>query len=125
MVTPSSPRPSQVIYLAGPISGNMDFNLAESARITKLLRDQGHDVIDAAAISHGYSTNGIAPGYDWHDYMSDDIPYLIDCTAICLRPQWPYSRGAVAELTIAATIGLDVYFWLEDIQGMIQMGERI
>lgn len=123
MITPLKPRSREIIYLAGPISGNIDFNMADSARIKQLLTAQGHTVIDAAAINHG-GENGQNPNYGWHKYMADDLTYLMASTAICLRPQWPYSRGALQELNLASTIGLDIYFWLEDIQGMIPMGER-
>jgi uncharacterized protein DUF4406 len=125
MVTPHDLRlqGGEVIYLAGPISENPLFNHMDSARIARLLRNKGYSVIDAAAIEHMGFT-GEAPDYGWHDYMNDDVRFLMEATAICLRPQWPYSRGALAELTIAAAIGLDIYFWLEDIQGMILMGER-
>lgn len=124
MVTPLNPKSGEVIYLAGPISDNPLFNHVDSARITRLLQDAGHNVIDAAAIKHSGFT-GEAPGYSWHDYMCDDIrDGLMYATAICLRPKWPYSRGALAEVTIASAIGLDIYFWYEDIKGMIPMGER-
>lgn len=120
---PRRPQNEEEIYLAGPISNDPVFNLADSARIARRLRDKGHKVIDAAAIRHaGYV--GQAPGYDWHDYMDEDIPYLMGCTAICLRPEWPYSRGALAELTIAATIGINVYYYDNETDAMILMGAR-
>lgn len=116
------PADWRLLYVAGPMSGHNDLNFPTFRRITQVLRTDGHRVMPPHEVDHqGFL--GSHPSYTFRDYLRDDIKKaLIACNALCLIPGWPYSRGAMAELHVASSMGYEIFMWVDDLQGMIDMG---
>ncbi len=87
------------IYVAGPMTGYLDFNFpafhAEAAR----LRALGYQVANPAEINADASP-------DWADCMRADIRELVTCDAVALLDGWEKSKGANLEVHIASELGM-------------------
>lgn len=115
------PDAERLLYLAGPMSGLPALNFPTFRRITQVLRTDGHRVKPPHEVDHG-GYLGTHPDYTFRDYLRDDIKKaLVHCNALCLLPGWPYSRGAMEELPVAAAMGYEIFLWVDDLQGMINM----
>lgn len=87
------------IYLAGPMTGHLNFNYpafnAEAAR----LRALGLMVENPAQ----------NPKQDtWQDYMRVAIRQMMTCTHVALLPGWETSKGATIERNLAESMGIPV-----------------
>ena len=87
------------IYLAGPMTGHLNFNYpafnAEAAR----LRALGLMVENPAQNPKQAS---------WNDYMRVGIRQMLTCTHVALLPGWESSHGACLERSLAITLGIPV-----------------
>lgn len=48
--------------------------------------------------------------WTWHDYMVEDIKYLLKCSAIYMLKNWGDSKGARIERAIAIESGLQIMY---------------
>lgn len=94
---------SEVVYIAGPMTGLPELNFPAFQRAAERLRASGYEVI---------SPHEVCPdkGMAWPDALRRDIPALCTCTAIALLPGWQKSKGATLEKTIADALGMRVIF---------------
>jgi hypothetical protein len=93
------------VYIAGPMRGYPDYNFAAFHDAAQALRDTGaYEVISP---SGGEDPDQQAEPID--DYMSEDVPMLEKCDAICLLDGWEQSEGSHIELSHAIEHGLKVY----------------
>jgi len=111
------------IYVAGPMTGYPQFNFPLFAKVTKILRDQGQEVISpaeqdppevqAAAIksTDGHLHDGQIAGHTWGDCLARDVKIIADheVDAICLLPGWEASRGACLEAFVGLLCGLEFF----------------
>lgn len=97
------------IYISGPISGRADLNREAFAKAAADLRAQGHEVVNPhEIIDHERAER---EGWEWVDYMREDIKVLMTCEAICMIEGWGRSRGAKLELHLARELGFRVMNW--------------
>ncbi|ROT46097.1 DUF4406 domain-containing protein [Pusillimonas sp. NJUB218] len=89
------------IYIAGPMTGLPDLNFPAFHAAAKLLRDEGHTVVNPAELN-------IEPGASWQQCMRIDIRELVTCEGIFLLPNWTLSRGARLEFHIASQLCMKV-----------------
>lgn len=91
------------IYISGPISGMPDLNRDAFANAATYLRARGNDVVSPhEIIDHEHD------GWEWSDYMRDDIRALMTCDAIYMLEGWQLSKGARLERYIAQELGFSV-----------------
>lgn len=94
------------IYISGPISGMPDLNRDAFAKAAADLRAGGHVVVSPhEIISHERAER---EGWEWSDYMREDIKALMTCDAIYMLEGWQLSKGARVERYIAQELGFTV-----------------
>lgn len=103
------------IYVAGPMSGKLEFNFPMFHAVADSLRQVGHDVVNPAEldIDQGFNPN-TQQGFtrdDWHAAMRRDIEALLTVDGIALLPGWAKSEGACAEVTVGKALGLWIDRW--------------
>lgn len=91
------------IYISGPMTGLQHNNYPAFNYADRLLRRQGYDTFNPAAIKGDDS-------WTWEDYMRPCVRAIPDCTHIYMLDGWEKSRGANIELFIANTLGLKVMY---------------
>lgn len=91
------------IYIAGPMSGLIDFNFPAFHSTAKRLRADGHSVVNPAEVV-------AETDQSWDYYMRKDIPELLKCDSIYLLRGWTGSKGARLEKIIAETLGMEVRY---------------
>lgn len=89
------------IYIAGPCTGYPDLNYpafhAEAAR----LRALSFEVVSPPEIC--------APHLDWEGCMEVCLAALPRCDVVALLPGWSHSRGALAEVRRANSLGIPCF----------------
>lgn len=86
------------IYIAGPITGVLDFQ--ETFRAAAKHLDQlGHNPVSPTSVV-------LPPGATWQDYMRHTAQQLIWCDGVALLPGWQQSKGAQIERQWAEAVGL-------------------
>lgn len=105
-----------LIYIAGPISGNLPDHLPRFFEAEKALNAAGHSTFNPARADGGRSAGECirlahaAKGRrTWTDYMRQGIAGLIRCNGIALLKGYDRSAGARLEQHIAGTLGYDFY----------------
>lgn len=89
-----------VLYVAGPVTGRENRNLAAFEEAERALYEAGfwpslpHRVVPKDA--------------DWHDAMGMSIPLMLGCDGVALLPDWHKSRGARIEADLAFMAGMPV-----------------
>ena len=94
------------IYISGPISGRADLNREAFAKAAADLRAHGHEVVNPHEIIN--QERAEREGWEWVDYMREDIKALMTCDAICMLDGWQLSKGARVERYIAQELGFSV-----------------
>ncbi len=98
-MTETTTRPSERVYVSGPMTGIPDDNFPAFNAAADDLAAQGYAVENPAA-------KGIVDGWEWADYLRYDIRVLTECDAIFTLPGWEASRGATLEMHVAKALGL-------------------
>lgn len=109
------------IYIAGPMTGYDQWNFPAFFKLEESLRKLGYQVInpahnDGTTLELALESAGEPerPNNSWAWYMRRDLPYLLECDAICVLPGWQESKGASLEVHVAKAIGLPIYVFQED-----------
>lgn len=89
------------IYIAGPMSGLVEFNRPEFMFTAAKLTGSGHTVLNPAILPDGLSQA---------EYMDICLAMLRCADAIYLLDDWESSLGAVAEKALAEKLGLKIAF---------------
>jgi len=89
------------VYVAGPMTGLPQLNIAAFHAAARMLRADGHTAVNPAEINTD-------PCASWIECMRADIRELVTCEAIYLLPGWERSRGATLEHAIAQALGFHV-----------------
>ncbi|RTP91512.1 DUF4406 domain-containing protein [Enterobacter asburiae] len=90
-----------IIYIAGPITGILDFNLPAFFRAAGSIAASGHQVLNPATLPKGLTQ---------HQYMDICQAMVRSAYAIFLLNGWEASCGALAELYQARKLGLLIIF---------------
>lgn len=89
------------IYVSGPMSGILHHNFPAFHAATKLLRDEGHTVINPAELNP-------EPGKPWGECMRVDIREMMICDTVVVLPGWKESKGASLEVYIGKALGMNI-----------------
>ena len=94
-------RPKR-IYVAGPMTGHVDFNFPTFHAAAARLRDAGWEVINPAE-NFGGRTD-----LPRETYLRADVILVAQCEAIAMLPGWEGSRGAKLEYLLARELGMEL-----------------
>lgn len=89
------------VYIAGPMTGQPDFNYPAFNSAAAKLRALGLEVLNPAE-------NPPPPCGTWTGYMRMALRQLVECDCIVLLPGWSDSKGALIERRLAQALGMDV-----------------
>lgn len=92
-------NPTDIVYLAGPMSGLPDFNRAAFNAAERMLRELGCNVLNPARQPDGL---------EYEEYMRRGLADVEAANVIVLLPGWNHSPGAIRELARAIQPGLRV-----------------
>jgi hypothetical protein len=103
---------NKLYYVAGPISGQPNFNVHAFEAAAKLLQERGYIAVTPFEINNLQHRQGITETREQRiDYMRNDIRCLIDeCRGIILLPGWSQSKGARLEMEIAKALDYEIRF---------------
>ena len=90
------------LYIAGPMTGYVDFNYRAFFDAAKALDEINVETINPAR------TEGREGCKSWLDFMRAALRDLADCDGIALLPGWGDSRGAALEEHVGRSLGLAV-----------------
>lgn len=98
------------IYIAGPMSGHLEFNYPSFEQAEVRLRAAGHEVVSPAdrAQLNPADPDSLAPGVTYEQCLAEAIAKLLTCEAVALLPGWEDSHGARLEVELSHLRGLDV-----------------
>lgn len=108
------------IYLSGPMTGIPDYNFPAFDTAADHLRAMGHEVFNPAENDreNGFDFTGTQGheaaehGFDLRKALKQDLAWICDhAEAIALLDGWSASKGAMAEVTLAAALGLTAGMW--------------
>lgn len=95
-------------YLAGPMSGLPEQNYAAFRDACVQLRYLGMNIVSPhETVHHPTQPDSV----QWSELLRRDTGSLLLCQGIILLPGWGASRGAVFELNIALTLGMQVHLF--------------
>lgn len=96
---------TEIIYLAGPMTGIPEFNYPLFDRTAKRLREEGHRVFSPA----DYSYDGPLEDFPIREAFAAFTNFIcLEATALYLLPGWQGSLGALSELALARVCRLKV-----------------
>lgn len=105
---------SNVLYLAGPMTGLPEFNRPAFHEAAYRLRCAGFTVLNPADAEQLNPTPGIPQTWNW--YMRHALRSLVDAEGVALLPGWAESRGARLEVRVAEVLEMRLWsvdMWLE------------
>ena len=89
------------VYIAGPMTGDEDFNRPAFHAAGKALSQDGHTVLNPAVLPDGLTQA---------QYMDICMAMIRSVDAVYLLKNWYQSAGARAELALAEKLGCAVIF---------------
>jgi hypothetical protein len=102
-VIPNAEARSNVIYIAGPMTGLEEFNFPAFNSAADKFKSDGWEVKNPAE-------HGVVEGATWEDYMAFDLTQLGQCGAVYMLKGWEMSRGACLEQLIAMRLGMKIIY---------------
>lgn len=102
--------PYRRIYVAGPMTGLLEFNYPAFNAAAERLRSKGWHVENPAANPQPH----VEANCTWTAYMRMGLSQLMTCHAIYLLPGWQQSKGANLEFMVAQQLGLNVIHHLAE-----------
>lgn len=89
------------VYISGPMTNYTNYNRDMFNVVADELTAKGYEVANPATVE-------LANG-SWVDYMTVDIPMLVQSDAVLALPGWEESRGAKTEIDLAAKLEKPIY----------------
>ena len=105
------PRNRNRAYLAGPMTGHVDYNYPAFHQAAAYYRAMGVDIVSPAEL-HG---DDFSKTFD--EYLAVDLAAIDTCGTIILLAGWNNSRGAKVELCRAICDGLDIRLCVSIMEG--------
>lgn len=103
------------VYIAGPMTGHPDFNFPAFRAAATQYRDQGFDVISPAELDEqaDFDPTGLTGnenlalhGMSLRNILARDLELVSTVDGLILLKGWEQSKGATAEIALAAALGL-------------------
>lgn len=124
---PEKPR----LYLAGGMTGYVDYNFPAFFKAAAKLEKQGYEVLNPAQmdLDSGWTLEELKEldVGQFQEFLKGavkrDLDAIQTCQAIAMLPGWESSKGAKAELAVAQWLGLDEVY-LEDAKQPYNSNER-
>lgn len=93
-------RPKKV-YIIGKITGveKEAYNLFDEAE-NKLVQN-GFEAVNPMKLNHEHDRT-------WEAFMKNYIKAMLDCDSVYLLPNWYHSKGAIIEMELAKSLGLEI-----------------
>jgi hypothetical protein len=100
------------IYIAGPMTGLVNYNFFNFFRIEKKLLKEGYETINPAyeSLSICNKLNKKLEEVDYNIFMEHDLSVLKKCEAIYMLKNWEHSKGANLEYGYAIKHNYIVFF---------------
>jgi Domain of unknown function (DUF4406) len=108
---------TEVIYIAGPMTGIPQFNFPAFDAVAEGLRSQDYTVVSPAemddpqtrkaalASPDGAPGSGTTDGQTWGDFLARDVKLIADeIDVVAVIPGWEKSRGARLETFVARAL---------------------
>ena len=92
------------IFISGPVSGITDY-MERFDKAQKYLESLGHSVINPVLV-----TSNLPEDTTQREYLSLDLIMLCMCDAIYMLNGYGESRGALAELNTAKSVGCEIFY---------------
>lgn len=96
------------LYVAGPMTGLVDFNYPAFNTAAQQLRNAGYAVLNPVD-SKAENTTGESQTWEW--YLRRALRMVTRADGIALLPGWEGSRGARLEVEVARELGM----WTRDL----------
>lgn len=90
----------KIVYLSGPITNAKDLNVQQFKHFERKFLELGYQVINPHNITDNHKE------LTWEEYMRNDFSAILSSDILVVLPDWSSSKGAVAEILFAQTIGL-------------------
>lgn len=88
----------QTIYLSGPITGHINYQVV-FANYERYLVEQGYEVMNHAKLDDPKNPP------PWHECIIRDLGFVVNCDIVALLPGWHESHGARIEVLFALRLG--------------------
>ena len=101
------------LYIAGPMTGRIEYNVPAFMELANYLRRMGYVVRNPAEINPD-------PSEEYGTMMRRCFVALMDCHAIVMLPGWETSRGAMAEFVAATAANIPCFDpWFNQIKSKV------
>lgn len=90
------------LYLAGPMTGYPDNNLAQFAKYAQLLRYRGYDVINPGEFDQSLLYDVL---------ILEGLRALRECDGVAVHGKWRASEGVQGEVAYARTRAMPIRPW--------------
>jgi len=106
-----------IVYIAGPYTaptaGQVDANIGLARDAAAEVYRHGHIPLCPHALTARFERD--YPDIPGPRYLESDLELLARCDAILMLPRWEESRGAQQERERAMSLGLPVYYSVEEL----------
>jgi hypothetical protein len=110
-------EPGMAIYIAGPMTGRVDWNFPLFFTVERQLRARGYRPINPAKNDGPTLSRAVANAregkHPWAYYMRRDMRHLSRADGLCLLQDWEASKGATLEHHIAWALGMPIVRWVQ------------
>ena len=93
----------KTIYISGKVTGIEAQAKELFDDIEQRLISEGYGVVNPMSLRHDHDKS-------WQSYMRECLDALLKCDAIYVLPNYKQSQGAMIELQLASTLGMEVIY---------------
>jgi hypothetical protein len=113
----------KVIYVAGPFRDKngreSSWDVVENVRIAEHLAAEVW-CMGAACICPHLNTANFGYMLEADDFLRGDFEIIRRCDALLMCPEWRDSQGAVAEHTLATSLGMQIFYSLDTLRAWLE-----
>ncbi len=103
--TPTNLRRPKRVYISGPMTGYKNNNFPAFDEAANTLRESGYAVCSPA------DTSAFLGKLDHAKYLRFDFERILEADFLVALDGWKHSMGALAELLMAARMGVQCWDW--------------
>lgn len=104
----------KLIYISGPYSSR--WFLGKLLNVYRAWRVAKHLWLAGYAVFCPHSNAALMDGVPYHRFIAGDLEILSRCDAILMLNGWRESRGARLEHDCAESVGMQVFYRVEDLE---------